>query len=118
MHKAACTTKHTEVEIWGVKHILDQDTTMMDPAVRKEIIAAADELASLARDSTEFHKAMTNYLAKYYQYKKYEFIFFVREITLRSVLITSREFPLFKDVVSNLVGAVSQARRLAWEFPQ
>lgn len=113
MHKPACTTKHTEVEIWGVKHILENDPSMMDPDVKKEIDAAVMGIAACEHLSTEFIKITDYYLTKFYQYKKYEFIHFVRELTLNRVYLSFRDFPLFKDVVSNLGSVVRNARRLA-----
>lgn len=113
MHKPANTTKHTEVEIWGVKHILENDPSMMDPDVKKEINAAVADILSTEYGSTEYIEFTSYFLSSFYQYKsKYEFIYFIRQLVLNRILLRYADFPLFKDVVSNLGSVVRNARNL------
>ena len=106
--------KASEVEVYAVRHVLDQTMTFDRSGLRvkvKDIVSRAVEMeAGSPVQNTLLDSVLREF---YYSCSKYEFIYLIRELTLMNVMISYKNVPFFRTVVSSLSDVVRDSRRIA-----
>jgi|AGFT01.1.fsa_nt_gi hypothetical protein len=110
MHQPAYTTKHTDVEMWAVHHILIGDNRMVRSEILDSIETVVKRCVELGQSTPEQSAYLDTVLQAYYTQKKYELILLIRRLTQERVQIMYKNVPFFKNIVSNYSQLVIDAR--------